>query len=165
MTTEPTIAQRDTQPYVGITERVTIQNIGMVLPEVHSQVFEWLGERGIEQAGAPFWKYNVIDMATEMEVEVGVPITNEVTGDERVKAGVLPAGRYATVTHIGHPQELMGVTGELLKWGDQQGVTWDMTETPAGQKWACRLEIYHTDPREQPDMSKWETDLAFKLAE
>ena len=28
-----------------------------------------------------------------------------------------------------------------------------------------RLEIYKTDPAEEPDMSKWETELAFKLAD
>jgi hypothetical protein len=30
---------------------------------------------------------------------------------------------------------------------------------------ACRLEIYLTDPGKQPDMDKWETQLAFRLAD
>jgi len=29
----------------------------------------------------------------------------------------------------------------------------------------CRLEIYLTDPSVEPDMSKWETQLAFRLAD
>lgn len=29
----------------------------------------------------------------------------------------------------------------------------------------CRLEIYHTDPRDEPDMTKWETQLTFRIAD
>jgi effector-binding domain-containing protein len=81
-----------------------------------------------------------------------------------VHAGVLPAGRYATVTHVGHPDELARVTTKLLDWAAQQGLRWDMAETSAGQRWRCRLEIYHTDPAEEPDMRRWQTELAFRLA-
>ena len=33
-----------------------------------------------------------------------------------------------------------------------------------GERWGCRLEIYLTDSSQEPDMSKWVTELAFKLA-
>jgi hypothetical protein len=39
-----------------------------------------------------------------------------------------------------------------------------MTDTENGQEWGCRLEIYKTNPSEEPDMGKWETELAFRLA-
>jgi hypothetical protein len=29
----------------------------------------------------------------------------------------------------------------------------------------CRLELYKTDPAVEPDMNKWETELAFRLAD
>ena len=34
-----------------------------------------------------------------------------------------------------------------------------------GDRWGARLEFYLTDPREEPDMSKWQTQLAFRLAD
>ncbi len=74
--------------------------------------------------------------------------------------GVLPAGRYATVTHIGPPSQLVDATTALLRSADRQGLTWDRD----GERWGCRLEIYKTDPTTQPDITKWETDLAFRLA-
>jgi effector-binding domain-containing protein len=85
-------------------------------------------------------------------------------GDDTVRPGVLPAGRYATVVHIGHPDELIGVIANLLDWAAAQGVRWDMAETEAGQRWGCRLEIYRTNPAEVPDPAHWETELAFRLA-
>ena len=39
-----------------------------------------------------------------------------------------------------------------------------MTETDAGEAWGCRLELYKTDPSAEPDMSRWETELAFRIA-
>jgi hypothetical protein len=40
-----------------------------------------------------------------------------------------------------------------------------MTNTPDGQRWAARLEIRETDADDEPDMAKWTTQLAFRLAD
>ena len=88
-----------------------------------------------------------------------------VGGSVELVAGVLPAGRYATAIHVGHPDSLVGAVAGLLEWADGQGLHWDMTDTPDGERWGSRLEIYLTDPAEQPDMSKWETQLLFRLAD
>lgn len=164
MQTEPEIVQRSEQPYVAIKASVTMETIGTVLPSLHPEVFAWLDARGGRPVGAPFWKYNVIDMQRELEVEVGVPVAEAVAGDDRVLSGVLPAGNYAGSTYTGHPDGLMHATAELLDWAAKRGLAWDVSDTPQGQRWGCRLEIYETDPREEPDMHKWETRLVFRLA-
>jgi effector-binding domain-containing protein len=119
----------------------------------------------VATAGAPFWKYNVIDMERQLEVEVGFPVAVPVAGDDRVLAGVLSAGKYATVLHIGHPDSLVDATRAPLDWAASQGLTWDVTETEEGDRWGARLEIYGTDPAEEPSMNNWETELAFRLAD
>ena len=87
----PHIETRGEQPYVAIRARVTMAGLGG-LGGRFGEVFGWLAARGLADAGAPFFRYNVIDMARE-------------------------------------------------------------------------LEIYLTDPSQEPDMTKWETQLAFKLAD
>ena len=62
-------------------------------------------------------------------------------GNGVVVAGVVPAGRYAAATHVGHPQELMMATKELLDWGSAQGLKWDMSAGDGGERWGSRLEI------------------------
>jgi effector-binding domain-containing protein len=163
MLSEPTIVDRPAQPYVSITERVSMQDIGMVLPQLHPEVGLWLREHGIRQSGAPFWKYDVINMTGTMEVEVGAPIAEPAEGDDRVRASVIPAGRFVTATFTGHPMGLEGATGTLLDWANEQGLTWDMSATDVGDVWGARLEIYETDPLVEPDMSNWVTTLAFRL--
>jgi hypothetical protein len=44
-------------------------------------------------------------------------------------------------------------------------LSWDATETDRGTRWGCRLEVLHTHPAEEPDMNKWETQLAFRIAD
>jgi effector-binding domain-containing protein len=160
---QPTIVERASQPYVAMRRSITMQTFGEIADRF-PEVFDWLGARGVEPAGAPFFRYNVIDMERTLEVEAGLPVATAITGDDRVISGVLPAGRYATVTHIGHPDRLIDHTGALLRWAAEQGLDWDMSETEDGERWGCRLELYKTDPAEQPDLSKWEVELAFKLA-
>jgi effector-binding domain-containing protein len=165
MSAAPEIVTRAAEPYVAIRARVTMAELGAVVPPLNGEVFRWLAERGAAPAGAPFWKYNVIDMDRELEIDAGVTVPQPLTGDGRVVAGTLPAGRYATLTHVGHPSELAGVTQALQDWAADQGLAWDMSPGEDGERWGSRLEFYLTDPAQEPDMSKWVTQLAFRLAD
>src|SRR5262245_21876498 len=100
MSTEPTIVERPAQPYVAIRKVVTMDTIPEIADRLPA-VFGWLAARGIAPAGPPFLKYNRIDMGGELEVEAGVPVPAPATGEGEVLAATLPAGRYATVTHLG----------------------------------------------------------------
>jgi hypothetical protein len=60
---------------------------------------------------------------------------------------------------------LMGVAAGMLDWAQRKGLRWDMTQTPEGEVWGCRLEILRTNPAEEPDIHKWETVLMFRLAD
>jgi effector-binding domain-containing protein len=162
----PEIVTRAEQPYVAIRGHVSMAEIGALAVRT-PEVFAWLGAHGIAPAGPPFLKYNVIDMMRQLEIDNGVPVAASVdsTGDGELVSGVLPAGRYATLTHVGHPSELVGATKALLDWAAEQGLTWDMSPDADGERWGSRLETLLTDPREEPDMSKWVTQLAFRLAD
>jgi len=164
MQAAPEIVTRAGQPYVAARARVTMAELGG-LGARFGEVFAWLGARGLAPAGAPFFRYNVIDMTRELEVDVGVPVAAAVDGDDHMVSGVLPAGRYATLTHVGHPGELPAATKALLDWAAGQGLTWDIAPGEGGERWGSRLEIYLTDPSQEPDMSKWMTQLAFLLAD
>lgn len=163
---EPKLEHRNEQPYVAIRSQVTMQEIGTALPPLMDEVFAWLGSKGLTPAGAPFWRYLVIDMGAKLEIDVAVPVATAVPGEGRIIAEVLPAGRYAVLVHTGPYDDLVEVTAALLAWAEEKGLAWDKwSEAPRGEGWRARIETYLTDPTEEPNPAKWATELAFKLAD
>ncbi len=160
---EPHVQHRPAQPYVGIRGTVTMATFPAIADRM-PEVFAFLGARGVAPAGPPFFRYRTVDMSRELVVEAGVPTAGEVAGEGDVFADELPAGRYVSVTHVGHPAELVARTAELLAWAEGEGLAWDVRDTAAGREWGARLEVLLTDPREEPDLAKWTTELAFRLA-
>ena len=73
MITEPKIEDRNDQHYVGIRTQVTMQELGKLLPPLWCEVYGWLANKDAKPAGAPLWRYRVIDMAASLEIDVGVP--------------------------------------------------------------------------------------------
>jgi|SRR5215469_6782508 len=164
MDVAPEITQRAAQPYAGISAWVTMAAVGSVADRI-PEIFGWLGARGIAPVGPPFFRYHVIDMERQLLVEAGIPVASAVEDDGDIRSGVLPAGQFAVMMHTGAPQTLVAATSALLDWADARDLAWDVSQTDAGEKWGCRLESYLTDPAEQPDTSKWQTELAFRLAD
>jgi effector-binding domain-containing protein len=169
MRTSPTtgiavVVEHDPQPYVAVTGHVTMQTF----PELADRlpgVFGWLAAHGVAPAGPPFFRYRVIDMAAELVIEAGVPVAQDVTPEADLSVDVLPAGRYVTTTYVGPPDHLVEVTAGLLRWAEDRRLVFDVSPSPAGEIWGCRLEWLETNPAEQPDPSKWQTRLAFRLAD
>lgn len=164
MDVSPEITQRAAQPYAGISAWVTLETIGSIADRI-PEIFGWLGARGVAPAGPPFFRYHVIDMKRQLQVEAGVPVASAIDDDGEIRAGTLPAGQFAVMTHTGAPNTLVAATTQLLDWAQTHGVEWDVSQTEAGEHWGCRVEFYLTNPAEEPDVSKWETQLAFRLAD
>jgi len=60
-----------------------------------------------------------------------------------------------------------GYTGNkaLVEWAAKNGVKWDRWDDPKGDAFRSGVEFFLTDPAEQPDRKKWETEVAIKLAD
>lgn len=167
MTTYPefSVEQRAEQPYVGVTAAVTMDHFAPVADRL-PEILGWLAEQGVTLAGAPFFRYRVIDMERELLVQAGVPLREPLDGaTPGWETDVLPAGRFLTTTYTGSPDNLVEVTRQLLEWAEQQGLTFDQHPTDQGDVWGCRLEIYQTNPLDVPDTAHWVTTLAFRLAD
>ncbi|MEV0407753.1 GyrI-like domain-containing protein [Actinoallomurus sp. NPDC050550] len=162
MSPEPIVIERPQQPYVAIRAIVSMQTISEAAARFPA-VFAWLAARGLTPAGAPFLKYDSIDMPGRLEIEVGIPVGTSVDGDGEVVSGVLSPGRYASLTVVGPPSDLAAHTRALLDWATDKDLRFDQVRTDGTEQWLCRLEIYNTDPAVEPNPAKWETELAFKL--
>jgi effector-binding domain-containing protein len=102
----------------------------------------------------------VVDMEGPMDIEVGAIIAAPPPTDTRVRAGTLPAGPYATLTYRDHARR---ANATLIEWVRANGVVFDRTDDPNGDRFACRYEAYLTDPRTEPRKTKWAVELNIRV--
>lgn len=165
MINEPVAGIRAEQPYVSIPIEVTLKELGNASALVE-EIFAWLGEKGVQPSGAPFYRYLVIgDTDKNFKLEVGVPIMSPIFGDDRVITGTIPAGKYATLVHIGHPDRISKSFNILEKWANENEVKWDNQMEGEDEVWGGRFEYYLTDPAVEPDLEKWSTEIEYKIKE
>ena len=163
MLSEPRIETRAAKDYVGIRTRVTMKEFTSVIDRTLSELWGWIGQHGLQQqAGPPIFRYLTIAADGEMDIEFCIPLSTAAPGDARAQAGTLPSGRYATLLHTGPYDGLRDATAELLAWGEQHGLKWQIDDSGV---WRARLETYVTDPSTQPDATRWETQLAILIAD
>ena len=165
MSQQVRIELRAAQPYAGIAVRVTMDGLSGAVDEAFPELFGWLAGHDIPVAGAPFIRYYVIDMAAELQIELAVPVSADFSGSERVRPGVLPAGRYVTLRHTGPYDGLVASNAALQQWAQQEGIKFDTWDTQEGTAWRARAEHYLTNPAAEPDPAKWEVDVAYLALE
>lgn len=163
MLTLPTTETRKAQAYVYVPFTVTMQQMQKPAQEGFPLVFDYLTKHGLKPVGAAFYNYRRINMADTLDVEAGIAVEAPGPEEGRVKNGTLPAGTFVGLSWTGHPDKLMTVTGMLIGWLKETQQTLDVEEKADGDHFACRLEIYESDPDEVPNMEDWVTTLAFKL--
>ncbi len=142
----------DARPTLAIRAATTMDKIGEVMGSLFGEVYGCIQQNGQEPAGMPFSIYHSMD-GDAIDLECGMPVASPTEGRGRVKAGELPAGTVATVTHVGPYDDLPQTWAALTEWIGSQGLQ------PAGAPW----EVYATDPGAEPDPSKWRTDIFFPV--
>ena len=161
---DPIIVERAAQPYVGIAAKVEMSKIAGIADKLPGELFGWLSAHGLQPAGAPFFRYYAIGADGMLDLEWGVPLAAPAAGDDRVRPGELPAGQYASLIHVGPYGGIRDATAALHRWITDEGRAQDIAHTPTGDRFACWIEFYPTDPRAEPDQSKWVSEIAIKLA-
>jgi len=160
---EPTVELRTEQPYVAIPIQVTLKDWAqttILLPEI----YDWLNKKGIEPVGEPFYRYWCIGSDdTDFSLEVGVPVERMVTGDERIISSFVPGGSYAIAVHHGHPDQLETSLKQLEEWTKKEELDIDKRWEADDEIWNGRFEYYLTDPELEPDLYKWQIEIAFLL--
>lgn len=119
-----------------------------MFPEVAS----YLEGTGASAAGPPFARF--FDFTEdEADFEAGFPVAEPIAGEGRIAAGELPGGLAAVTTHVGPYEGLQDTHAAIGEWVLANG------HDPSGPVW----EVYATDPREEPDRSKWRTEVVWPL--
>jgi effector-binding domain-containing protein len=159
---KPKIDRRPKQVYMGIRTIAPFKGMSKVIDRISKELNAWVNDQDIKPSGPPFLRFHVIDMRGFMDIEFGFPVRRALPGDGQVQAGVLPAGRYASLIYSGG-----GISGNraLIEWVRAQGMDFDRWDTEQGDNFRGRYETYLTDPKIEPRKSRWQIEVAIKLAD
>jgi effector-binding domain-containing protein len=159
---KPKIDTRPKQPYMGIRTITPFKGMSKEIGRLSDEMNTWVEEHKVKPSGPPFLRYHVIDMRGFMDIEFCFPVHKALPDDGDVKAGVLPAGRYASLIYSGG-----GISGNraLIEWVRSQGLEFDRWDTEQGDNFRGRYETYLTDPKVESRKSKWQIEVAIKLAD
>jgi effector-binding domain-containing protein len=158
----PKIDTRPEQAYIGIRTIAPFSGMSKVVTRISKEMNAWAKAHDVTPTGPPFLRFHVIDMRGEMDLSWGIPVGQALPADERVAPGILPAGRFASLIFSGS-----GLAGNkaLIEWVRGNGMKFDRWDTEQGDNFRCRYEAYLTDPKVEPRKTRWQVEVAIKLAD
>ena len=152
MIEEPRTEQRPARPYVAVRRTVSHDGFPAAIDSALPRLFGWLEASGVDPAGAPMIRYRG-ESADGYDVDLAVPVASPAA---EVGSGLttdeLPAGSYAVVTHFGPYEHLAEGHGVVDAWIAEA----DLTQDDAA---GARVEVYVTDPRNEPDPTRVRVDV------
>lgn len=135
------IAERESQLVAAIKIRTNLSKIGNDIGAGFGSLVHAISREGVPSAGAPLIVYHdVIDEASEGDIEICLPINGTFTGDSEVYARQLEGGTMATTVHHGPYEEIAPAYHTLTGWVSENGH--EFTGPP--------LEVYLNDPQVVP---------------
>jgi effector-binding domain-containing protein len=136
---------RKPQPVLSIRTNVPVAQLAQAQGERLSELRRSMQARGLAPGGPPFVRYHTFG-ETETDVELGVPVREEATGEGGIEAGSLPGGAAIATWHLGAHDSLGEAYARLAEWLEEN------ERKAAGPAW----EVYWwIDPSEEPDPSAW----------
>ncbi|MBM3939697.1 MAG: GyrI-like domain-containing protein, partial [SAR202 cluster bacterium] len=143
--------ERPSTPTATVRVLATLDRIPQEMGRIFSEVYGYLASIGVAPVGAPFACYHSMSGRT-VGMEVGTAVAKAVPEHGRGRAGQLPDGTVAVTWHIGPYEALRNAYEAIEAWMKACG------RAPGGPP----CEFYFTDPRQEPDPSKWRTEVVWR---
>ena len=141
-----------------INDNGTNANIGEKLTKLFEEVIEAMKKENANFAGAPFAIYHKVvhnpDGSMEFTFEAGIPVDQKVKSSGRVNYRELQGGKAVKADHYGKHEDTAQTHMLMDAWMKKNN------NKVIGAPW----ESYVTDPRKEPDSSKWLTQIFYPVA-
>lgn len=144
---EVKIVELEPKRALAIRETFEASKLGDKFGEIYSEIGAYMQANNIQFAGAPFGIYHAFSPES-IDLEAGMPVSDSPEGEGRIHFMNTYGGKAAMTVFMGHYDKLKEAWREFAKLVDAEYKL-------AGP---C-FEVYITDPGEEPDSSKWITEL------
>jgi effector-binding domain-containing protein len=116
------LLEQTEQPTLCVRTRTPVENLPQTLGKAYGAIMETLGERSEMPVGPAYVAYFNMDMQ-DLDIEAGFPVAHEHGDHGDVKHGAIPAGKYATCTHVGPYDQMAPAYETLGQWMKEKQLT------------------------------------------
>jgi effector-binding domain-containing protein len=148
------MSQLDDQSAMTLRTRTPMSELPAVIGEGYGKIAAYIAEAAPPadgNQGYPYVVYHNMDM-NDLDVEMGIPVEDELPGSGEVQPGVLRGGPAATCLYTGPYSGLGEAYGALEQWVEREKLN------PTGKVY----EIYYNDPAVTPP-EELQTLIVFPL--
>ena len=139
------------RPTLMIRTSTPVEKLSEVMGASYGEIMQVLASSGAQPAGPPFAVYHNMDMSN-LEVEIGFPVSTAAEGSGRVKAGKLPGGKAAVALHVGPYEKIEEAYNRLTAFVNEKGL----------EPESFCYEFYLNDPAETPP-EELKTEIYFPV--
>lgn len=148
-----TLAELPEHPILFIRRDVARPDLPAFFAECFPKLYQHGSAQGLAISGSPIARYLSIGEGP-WTVDAVMPLGQAADAEGEMQAGSLQAGPAAKAVHLGPYERLPSTYQAIEGWMKEHG------HRPSGPPW----EQYVTDPGEEPDPSKWRTDVYWPVA-
>ena len=141
------------QPILFIRREVVPSGMQPVLAECFGKLYGHGMKAGLAIAGHPMTRYITVGQGM-WTIDCIMPLLKEAPAEgEEIQAGFLASGPMAVAMHLGPYEKLPETYVAIESWIKANGYQ------QSGPAW----ESYVTDPGEEPDPQKWQTEVFWPI--
>jgi effector-binding domain-containing protein len=132
--------EQGAQPVLSIRKTTAVESLPQEIGKAYGSIIQYLNEIGEQPTEAPFTAYYNLDME-HLDVEMGFPVSKQLTGRGEIKASEIPSGKYAVCMYKGPYAEMVPAYDAMNQWIGETGLA----------ALGTSYEIYYNSPAEVPD--------------
>ncbi len=150
---EISMVKVDPMNYYSINSEIQMSNISGFLGDSYGQIMGYLGPDAQNMLMQPFAIYHEWNEGeSTAKVEAGIAAASEKPGTDNIKKGMTHGGSALKATHVGG-YNTKAEHEAMYAYAQTNGI--EMVGSP----W----EVYVTDPGEEPDSTKWVTEVYYPV--
>ena len=147
------LTELSSQPIYSIKDSTLVDGISAKLAQLYGEIMEYIGKSGAKVTGQPLSIWHSWNPSGYSTLEAAIPVEKTGEGTNRVMAAALPEGKAVMAIQLGS-YDAAEATYKAI-----EGYIKENSLVSTGPSW----EVYVTDPGNEPDTSKWITNIYFPV--
>ncbi len=159
------IERREEYVYCALPAIIEGFEMPRQIREAYQALDEYLGSKGLDERGPSIIRYRRSSEDGPLDLEIGWIMPSQVESETPFVSDVLPAGQYVVGWHNGAYARIAEVTRELIAWGEDQRVAWDVAADSRGEAWGSWYEMYLSEPSYGPEGPTGAVEVCLRIRE